>query len=158
MVNAMLRGDNTKPGQPAGNSGRQRVSILQRRLMRLAAAAVVVVGWGALPTGAKASLIGDTITITTTANVPLDTWTDTVLVGAGAELFGVENPANSPPYADNGSPIQHANAIMGTGSEVGGGAIFPDLFAGDSIDVGESENGGDKLVHGSGGISQPRAE
>ena len=107
--------------------------------VRMGLAALVGLGAvAALPTGANASLIGDTITITTTASTPLDTWTDTVVVGAGAELFGVEDATDltKPPYPDNGSIFQHANPVLATGSEAGGGAIFPDLFAGDSIDVG----------------------
>ena len=50
---------------------------LQRRLVRVAAAAVAVVGWAALPTGAKASLIGDMITVEATICSPC---TDTVPV------------------------------------------------------------------------------
>ena len=85
---------------------------------------------------ASASLIGDTITISSQANFPVDTWIDTVVVGAGIELQGVEDPAFGPPYSDNGSLFQHTNSILATGSGVGGGAIFPHLFAGDYYDIG----------------------
>jgi hypothetical protein len=66
---------------------------------------------------ASASLIGDTITITSEANIPLDTWTDLVVVGAGAELAG-------------GDASNHANTNQGQ--------IFAALFPGDFIDVGAS--------------------
>ena len=59
---------------------------LQRRLVRIAAAAVV--GLAALPTGAKASLIGDDITVEVTVctQVPVDC-TDTVTVVDPAAEF-----------------------------------------------------------------------
>ena len=66
---------------------------------------------------ASASLIYDTITITSTANIPVDTWTDMVVVGAGAELAG-------------GDSSNHANTSQGQ--------VFAALFAGDFIDVGAS--------------------
>jgi hypothetical protein len=66
---------------------------------------------------AIASLIGDTITITSTANVPVDTWTDIVVVGAGAEVAG-------------GDSSNHSNTFQGQG--------FAALFLGDFIDVGAS--------------------
>ena len=65
---------------------------------------------------ASASLIGDTITIESQANVPLDIWTDTVVVGAGAELDG------------NVAGTDHVDAANGQG--------FAALFPGDFIDVG----------------------
>ena len=56
------------------------------------------------------------VTITTTASIPVDTWMDTVMVIAGAELAA-------------GDTSSHANT-----SAV---AVFPHLFsAGDSIDIG----------------------
>ena len=64
---------------------------------------------------ANASLIGDTITITSMANFPVDTWTDIVVVGAGVELVG-------------GDASNHSNTFQGQN--------FAALFPGDSIDVG----------------------
>lgn len=66
-------------------------------------ATLTAVGAAALSLGlslpASASLIGDTITIFTQsgaypANNPpqTDMWTDSVVVGAGIEMLGVENP------------------------------------------------------------------
>ena len=80
---------------------------------------------------ASATLIGDTITITTTANVfPVDTWTDNVVVGAGAELVGIDNPLIFNPFpVDNFSLLQHENAFLS-------GAQFQHLFSGDSYDIG----------------------
>jgi hypothetical protein len=66
---------------------------------------------------ASATLIGDTITITSTANIPVDTWSDMVVVGAGAELVG-------------GDTSNHANTNQGQN--------FAALFSGDFIDVGAS--------------------
>ena len=62
---------------------------------------------------ANAILTGDTITITSTANFPVDTWTDVVVVGAGVELAGGDGSNHSLP-----------------------GPFFPALFPGDFIDVG----------------------
>ncbi len=106
------------------------VSIEMLKKGALTATLAAAVSFGLVPT-AGATLIGDTVTITSTANVPLDTWTDNVVVGAGAEMTGVENPALAPPYPNNGSAFQHTNAILG-------GNIFPHLFAGDSNDIGAS--------------------
>lgn len=64
---------------------------------------------------AGATLIGDTITIFSQANVPLDTWTDTVVVGAGIELDG------------NVAGTEHVTPTMGQ--------VFAALFPGDFIDV-----------------------
>ena len=59
------------------------------------------------------------VTITTTASIPVDTWVDTVNVVAGIELAA-------------GDASSHANA-----SAVAPISIFPHLFsAGDSIDIG----------------------
>jgi len=66
---------------------------------------------------ASATLIGDTITIESTANIPIDNWADSVLVGGGVELVG-----------------GGANNHSGPGS-VGG---FAHLFTGDSYDIGAS--------------------
>jgi hypothetical protein len=99
---------------------KQGASIMrhfQKSLLRTTAAVVAVVGWVALPTGAKASLVGDTITVFSQANIPVDTWTDSVLVGAGVELAG-------------GDGSDHASAV--------GGNNFAALFPGDFIDVGAS--------------------
>ena len=65
---------------------------------------------------ANATLIGDTITITSTANLPVDTWTDTVIVGAGNELDG--------------------NVVGTDHVDASNGQKFAALFAGDFIDVG----------------------
>lgn len=75
-------------------------------------AAALVLG---LSVPASATLIGDTITVTSQANFPVDTWSDTVLVGAGIELAG-------------GGTSNHANTNQGQG--------FAALFAGDFIDIG----------------------
>ncbi len=80
---------------------------------------------------ASATLIGDTITITTQANVPLDTWSDSVLVGAGIEMMGVADPFAFVPFSDTGSAINHANPFLS-------GAQFPHLFLNDFYDIGAS--------------------
>ncbi len=83
---------------------------------KIALTAVMVAGLSlGLSLPASATLIGDTITITTTANIPVDTWTDNVLVGAGVELVG-------------GDASNHSNTFQGQN--------FTALFPGDSIDVG----------------------
>ncbi len=64
MVIIILCADDTKPGQPAGEHWGAEISIIQRRLVRVAAAAVVVVGWGGVlvaPTGASAAIINSTV-------------------------------------------------------------------------------------------------
>ncbi len=66
MVNVISRGEWNKPGQPAGNTGRQRVTILQRRLVRVAAAALAVVGWGAALVIAVPAALAATIDFTFT--------------------------------------------------------------------------------------------
>ena len=72
------------------------MSILQRRFISVAAAAVAVVGLIALPTGAKASLIGDFVTVEADVCAPenfnLGNCTDTVEVTAGTEF-------TTPPHA-----------------------------------------------------------
>jgi len=92
-------------------------------------AAVLSLG---LPLPAIASLIGDTITITSTANVPVDTWTDMVVVGAGSEISG-DDLSN------------HANTFQGQG--------FAALFPGDFIDVGASSITINYAPLGSGGFN-----
>ena len=66
---------------------------------------------------ASASLIGDTITITSQANAPLDTWidNDVEVVDPGIELAG-------------GDSSNHANTFQDQG--------YAALFPGDFIDVG----------------------
>jgi hypothetical protein len=82
------------------------------RKLTLMIAAILAIG----PMAANATLIGDTVTVTTTANIPVDTWIDNVLVGAGIEMT-----------AGDGS--NHANTNQGQ--------IFPHLFSfGDSLDIG----------------------
>ncbi len=64
MVIIILCADNTKPGQPAGEHWGAEISIIQRRLVRVAAAAVAVVGWGGVlvaPTGASAAILNSTV-------------------------------------------------------------------------------------------------
>ena len=56
--------------------GASIIRHLQKRLLCTTAAVVAAVGWVALPTGAKASLIGTDITIISEANVLLDIWFD----------------------------------------------------------------------------------
>jgi hypothetical protein len=71
----------------------------------------------------SATLEGDTVTVTTQANIPVDTWSDDVLVGAGVEMTA-------------GDASNHAN--------INQGQVFPHLFtedlidptAGDSLDIG----------------------
>ncbi len=58
---------------------------LQRRLVRVAAAAVAVVALAALSTGAKASLIGDPFTLT--SSVVGGPFVDNDTVVAGVEFF-----------------------------------------------------------------------
>ena len=86
----------------------------KKAMLTAVVAAVLSLG---LSLPAIASLIGDTITITSTANVPVDTWTDIVVVGAGAEVAG-------------GDSSNHSNTFQGQG--------FAALFLGDFIDVGAS--------------------
>lgn len=69
-----------------------------------------------LSSPASATLMNDTITITSQANFPVDTWSDTVVVGAGIELDG------------NVAGPQHVTPTMGQN--------FAALFPGDFIDVG----------------------
>lgn len=83
----------------------------------LGAAAVGALSVG-LSLPVSATLIGDTITITSMANVPLDTWSDEmVMVGAGNELQG-------------GGISNHANTNQGQ--------VFAHLFPGDFYDIGAS--------------------
>jgi hypothetical protein len=80
-----------------------------------AVAAALMLGQS-VPAGA--SLIGDTITITSRANSPVDTWSDMVVVGIGNELDGsVAGP-------------QHVTPTMGQN--------YAALYPGDFIDVGAS--------------------
>ena len=65
---------------------------------------------------ANATLIGDTITITSQANSPVDTWTDTVVVGTGIELNGDLSTTDHAASSNNQN--------------------FDALFPGDFIDVG----------------------
>ena len=82
------------------------------RKIKLIIAAILTIA----PMAANATLVGDTVTVTTTANVPVDTWTDDVVVGAGIEMT-----------AGDGS--NHANTNQGQ--------VFPHLFStGDSLDIG----------------------
>ena len=117
------------------------MSILRRRLVRVAAAVVAVVALAALPTGANASLIGDTITVSTEANifpgppVTTDTWTDTFVV--------VDDISNPELAGDDGS--DHATA--------GPTSMFADLFTGDSIDVGANSVTFIYAALGEGGIN-----
>jgi len=67
---------------------------------------------------AHATLIGDTVTVTTEANFPTDTWTDSVLVTSGIELDG----------SDTTSTLQHVNPTQGQN--------YAALYAGDYIDIG----------------------
>ncbi len=60
---------------------------LQRRLVRVAAAAVAVVALAALPTGAKASLIGDIFTLTSQTGVVCTPCVDNTTVTPGTEFF-----------------------------------------------------------------------
>jgi len=77
---------------------------------------IIVAILAMFPLAANADLVG--VDVTTTANVPVDTWTDNVAVGAGIEMT-----------AGDGS--NHAN--------INQGQIFPHLFtAGDSLDVSGS--------------------
>lgn len=80
----------------------------------IGAAALAAAGFAVAPP-AQATLFGDTVTVTSEANAPLDTWTDNVVVGAGVELQG-------------GDSSNHANTNQGQN--------FPALFPGDSIDIG----------------------
>ena len=87
-----------------------------RGLKKIALGAMILVTTMGLSLPVSASLIGDTITITTTANAPLDTWEDDVVVGAGIELTAGDGSNHALP-----------------------GPFFPHLFTpGDSIDIGES--------------------
>lgn len=84
--------------------------------VRLIIAAILAIGPLAVHATVGATLEGDTVTVTTTANVPLDTWIDNIVVGAGIEMT-----------AGDGS--NHANTNQGQ--------VFPHLFtAGDSLDIG----------------------
>ena len=85
-----------------------------RSLKKCALGAVILTAAMGLALPASATLIGDTVTISSQANAPLDTWTDNVLVGGGIELT-----------AGDGS--NHSLA----------GPFFAHLFSpGDSIDIG----------------------
>ena len=82
------------------------------RQITLMIAAILAIG----PMAANATLIGDTVTVTTSANIPVDTWTDNILVGAGIEMA-----------AGDGS--NHANMNQGQ--------AYAHLFSlGDSLDIG----------------------
>ncbi len=84
-----------------------------RGLKKITLGAMILVTTMGLSLSASATLIGDTITIASQANAPLDTWTDNVLVGAGRELEG-------------GDGSNHASP----------GPNFAHLFPGDYYDIG----------------------
>ena len=88
-----------------------------------------------LSSPASATLIGDTITITSQANIPLDIWSDTVAVSAGVELDG------------NVAGPQHVTPTMGQN--------FPALFQGDFIDVGANSIIINFAALGGGGFNYP---
>lgn len=84
------------------------------RMKKCALSTVMLATIVGLSLPVSATLIGDTITIESSANAPLDTWTDSVLVGGGVEL-------------STGDGSNHAL----------GGPTFPHLFTlGDSYDIG----------------------
>lgn len=86
-----------------------------RGLKKFALGATILVTAMGLSLPAGATLIGDTITITSSANAPLDTWTDTVVVGAGNELTG---------------------GVFSTDNHAGPGPILAHLYDGDFYDIG----------------------
>ena len=78
------------------------MSILQQRLVRVAAAAVAVVALVALPTGAKASLITDPFTLTSAVISPpcANLCVDNDIVAAGVE-FTATSMSNVSPFLSN---------------------------------------------------------
>ena len=75
---------------------------------------------------ANASLIGDSIIISSGAGE--NSWTDTVVVGAGIEMLGVDDILVNP-TTPNGSSLQHTSRFLSGGS-------FNHLYAGDFYDIG----------------------
>ena len=85
---------------------------------KCALGAVILMAAMGLSLPASANMIS--VTVTTTANIPVDTWEDTVVVTAGIEMA-----------AGDGS--NHANT--------NDGQVYPHLFSpGDSIDIGAISN------------------
>ena len=97
------------------------------RKTTLMLAAILAIG----PMAANATLIGDTVTVTTTASVT-DQWVDNILVGAGIEMIA-------------GDLSNHANTNQGQ--------MDPHLFsAGDSLDIGATNITTNWAALGAGGF------
>ena len=70
------------------------LTILKRAALSAAVAGALAFG-SVLP--ANATLIGDTVTVTTTQGFPLQTYVDNVAVGVGPELVGGDGSNHSLP-------------------------------------------------------------